>query len=158
MSFLSQAEINSMKKDMNDLLNAPEAQTVIFRWQTGHTGIWDDKYKKYIGGTPVYTSQDSIKCIVAFLTESDIESLMDAHVDVKVGDAVFYFEYDTDFLGKEALRIEHKGIYWYPVVPQPASFEISGVPLGASQMATILYCTRIRKSEMTDNSGGGVVI
>lgn len=158
MSFLSQGEISRMKKDMDDLLGAPEAQTVTFRWRTGHTGTWDDEYKRYVGGAPVYVSQDNIKCIVSFLTESDIEDIMDARVDVKVGDAVFYFEYDTDLSGKEDLRITHKGIYWYPIVPQPAPFEISGVPLGASQMATILFCTRIRKTETTDNSGGGVVI
>lgn len=158
MGFLTQNEINRMKKDFDDLLEAPEAQTVTFRWRTGHTGAWDAEYKRYVGGAPIYASQDSIKCIVAFLTESDIEDMMDAHVDVKIGDAIFYFEYDTDFSGKEALRITHKGIYWYPVVPQPAPFEISGVPLGASQMATILYCTRIRKTETTDSSGGGVVI
>ena len=147
-----------MKNDMGNLLEAPEAQTVIFRWQTGHTGVWDAQYKRYVGGAPIYDEQDNIKCIVAFLTESDIEDMMDAHVDVKVGDAVFYFEYDTDFSGKEDLRITHKGIYWYPVVPQPGAFEISGVPLGASQMATILYCTRIRKTETTDGSGGGITI
>lgn len=158
MSFLNQSEIDSMKKDMNDLLLAPEAQTVIFRWQTGQTGTWDAEYKRYVGGTPIYSSQSDVKCIVAFLTESDIEDLMEAHVDVKVGDAVFYFKHDTDFSGKESLRIDHKGVYWYPVVPQPGVFEISGVPLGASQMATILFCTRIRKTETTDNSGGGVVI
>jgi len=158
VSFLSQNEINSMKKDMDNLLESPESQTVIFRWQTGHTGTWDDQYKRYVGGAPVYTTNDGIKCIVAFLTESNIETLIDAGIDVKIGDAIFYFEYDTDLSGKEALRITHKGIYWYPIVPQPAPFEISGVPLGASQMATILYCTRIRRSETTDEAGGGITI
>lgn len=158
MGFLSQNEINSMKKDMDNLLEAPEAQTVTLRWQTGHAGTWDSQYKKYIGGIPIYVTQENVKCIVSFLRESDIEDLPNAHVDVKIGDAVFYFEYDTDFSNKEDLRIEHKDIYWYPVVPQPTAFELSGVPLGASQMAVILYCTRIKKIETTDSSGGGVVI
>ena len=158
MSFLSQGEINSMKKDMDNLLEAPEAQAVILRWQTSHTGTWDAQYKRYVGGAPVYTTQENVKCIVSFLRESDIEDLPDAHVDVKIGDAVFYFEYDTDFSDKEDLRITHKGIYWYPSVPQPAPFELSGVPLGASQMAVVLYCTRIKKIETTDSSGGGIVI
>jgi len=147
-----------MKKDWSDLLRSPEAQTVILRWRTGHTGTWDAQYKRYVGGAPVFTTQEDVKCIVSFLTESDIETLADAGVDVKIGDAVFYFGYGEDFSGKEALIIVHKAIEWYPVVPQPAPFEISGVPLGADQMATILYCTRIRKTETTDGSGGGVVI
>jgi len=147
-----------MKKDFDNLLEAPEAQTATFRWRTGHTGTWDDQYKKYVGGAPVYSSQDNIKCIVSFLTESDIEDLPDAHVDVKVGDAIFYFEYDTDLSDKEDLRITHKDIHWHPAVPQPAPFELSGVPLGASQMAVVLYCTRIKKIETTDSSGGGIVI
>ena len=158
MSFLTQGEINSMIKDMSNLLNAPEAQTAILRWQTGHTGTWDPQYKKYVGGAPVYSSQSDVKCIVSFLRESDVEDLAEAHIDVKVGDAVFYFDRNTDFSAREDLRITHKGIYWYPVVPQPAPFELSGVPLGASQMAVILYCTRIKKIETTDGSGGGVVI
>ena len=158
MSYLSQREINGMKKDWSDLLQAPEAQTVFFVWRIGNTGTWDPTYKKYVGGAPIYDFTEDIKCIVSFLTESDIETLAVANVDLKIGDAVFYFARGMDFSGKEALTIVHKTIEWYPIVPQPAPFEISGVPLGADQMATILFCTRIRKTETTDSSGGGVVI
>ena len=158
MGFLTQNEINSMIKDMNNLLNAPEAQTTTLRWQSGHTGVWDAQYKRYVGGAPIYSSQSDVKCIVSFLRESDIEDLAEAHIDVKIGDAVFYFENTTDFSAKEDLRITHKNIQWYPTVPQPAPFELSGVPLGSSQMAVVLLCTRIKKIETTDGSGGGVVI
>ncbi len=159
MGFLNQHEIDSMIGDFETLIGSPEAQVVTLRWQSGNTGVFDNQYKRYIGGVPVYATKTLVKCIVAFMREVDIETMPSNELDVKVGDAVFYFSHEyTDLSNKEDLRITHKNIEWYPYVPQPAVSELAGVPLGVDQMAQVLVCSRIKKTEPTDASGGGIVI
>lgn len=159
MGFLSKGEIDSMIQDFEILIGSPEAQVVTLRWQSGHTGTFDDQYKRYVGGAPTYSTEASVKCLMRFLRETDIENMLPSNIDVKVGDAVFYFSAGySDLSDKEDLRITHKDVYWYPYVPQPTVQELAGVPLGTDQMAQVLVCSRIKKSEPTDESGGGVTI
>jgi len=148
-----------MIKDFETLIGSPEAQTVTLGWLSGHTGTYDSQYRRYVGGTPVYTTETNVKCLMRLLRETDIETLPESNLDVKVGDPVFYFSHEyTDLSDKEDLRITHKGIHWYPFVPQPAVPALAGVPLGTDQMAQVLVCSRIRRTEPTDASGGGITI